>query len=191
MNESDAKKIIEAVLFACSEVMSVKQLRGVLGNPSPEGLDGLIDELNREYESTSRTFRIVPIGEGYQMRTLPMYKTWIQKAEPLKPTRLSAAMLEILAIVAYRQPVTRSEVEHLRGVDCSFGLRSLLEKKLVRIAGKDPGPGRAILYATSKEFLSLFNLADLKDLPTLEDFDLPASPEEQPTLPVDGILQAG
>ncbi len=191
MNESDAKKIIEAVLFASSEVMSVKQLRGVLGNPSPEGLDGLIDELNREYESTSRTFRIVSIGEGYQMRTLPMYKTWIQKAEPLKPTRLSAAMLEILAIVAYRQPVTRGEVEHLRGVDCSFGLRSLLEKKLVRIMGKDPGPGRAILYGTSKEFLSLFNLADLKDLPTLEDFDLPANSEEQTALPVDGILQAG
>lgn len=191
MNESDAKKVIEAVLFASSEVMSVKQLRGVLGNPSPDGLEGLIDELNREYESGGRTFRIVEIGDGYQMRTLPMYKIWIQKAEPLKPIRLSAAMLEILAIVAYRQPVTRSEVEHLRGVDCSFGLRSLLEKKLARIVGKDPGPGRAILYGTSKEFLSLFNLPDLKDLPTLEDFDLPPQeqPDEQATLPIDSDRQ--
>lgn len=194
MNESDAKKIIEAVLFASSEVMSVKQLRGVLGNPSPDGLDALIGELNSEYESSGRTFRINPIGDGFQMRTLPIYKTWIQKAEPLKPTRLSPAMLEILAIVAYRQPVTRGEVEHLRGVDCSFGLRSLLEKKLVRIVGKDPGPGRAILYGTSKEFLSLFNLGDLKELPTLEDFDLPANPEEQPALPIvepDTMQEAG
>ncbi|HEX7926876.1 MAG TPA: SMC-Scp complex subunit ScpB [bacterium] len=189
MNESDAKKIIEAVLFASSEVMTVKQLRGVLGNPSPDGLEALIAELNGEYESSGRTFRITEIGDGYQMRTLPMYKTWIQKAEPLKPTRLSPAMLEIMAIVAYRQPVTRGEVEHLRGVDCSYGLRSLLEKKLVRIVGKDPGPGRAVLYATSKEFLSLFNLADLKDLPTLEDFDLPANPEEQPALPMDVVPQ--
>jgi segregation and condensation protein B len=189
MNESDARKIIEAVLFASSEVLTMRQLRGVLGHPSLDGLEALIEELNREYESTGRVFRIVRIGEGYQMRTLPMYKTWIQKAEPLKPVRLSAAMLEILAIVAYRQPVTRAEVENLRGVDCSFGLRSLLEKKLVRIVGKDPGPGRAILYGTTKEFLSLFNLGDLKDLPTLEDFDLPANPEEQPPLPMEGMQQ--
>lgn len=188
MNESDARKIIEAVLFASSEVLTVKQLRGVLGNPSVDGLEALIEELNREYESTGRVFRVVRIGDGYQMRTLPMYKTWIQKAEPLKPTRLSPAMLEILAIVAYRQPVTRAEVENLRGVDCSFGLRSLLEKKLVRIVGKDPGPGRAILYGTTKEFLSLFNLSDLKDLPTLEDFDLPATPEEQPALPMEAVV---
>jgi segregation and condensation protein B len=155
-----------------------------LGNASPSGLEALVEELNREYESTGRTFRILQIGEGYQMRTLPMYKTWIQKAEPFKPIRLSPAMLEIMSIVAYRQPVTRSEVEHLRGVDCSFGLRSLLEKKLVRIVGKDTGPGRAILYGTSREFLSLFNLGDIKELPTLEDFDLPAQPVEQTSLPM-------
>jgi segregation and condensation protein B len=184
MNENDAKKVLESVLFASSEVLTVKQLRGVLGNAHEHGVAALLDDLNREYESTSRTFRIVQIGDGYQMRTLPMYRTWIQKAEPLRPTKLSPAMLETLAIVAYRQPVTRAEVEHLRGVDSSFALRTLLEKKLARILGKDKGPGRAILYGTSKEFLSLFNLSDLKDLPTLEDFDLPAPPEQQPSLPL-------
>ena len=80
------------------------------------------------------------------MRTLPIYKTWIQKAEPLKPIRLTQATLETLAIVAYRQPVTRAEVEHLRGVDGSSGLRTLLEHKLIRIMGKDSGPGRAPNY---------------------------------------------
>jgi len=184
MNENDAKKIVEAVLFASSEVTSVKQLRGVLGNATPSNLEAIVEDLNREYESSGRTFSIAKIGEGYQMRTLPQYKSWIQKAEPYKPVRLSQAMLEIMSIVAYRQPVTRSEVEQLRGVDCSFGLRSLLEKKLVRIVGKDTGPGRAILYGTSREFLSLFNLGDIKELPTLEDFDLPPQATEQIDLPM-------
>ena len=92
--------------------------------------------------------------------------------EPLKPVRLSQPGLETLAIVAYRQPVTRAEVEHLRGVDCSHGLRALLERKLIRIVGKDKAPGRPIIYGTTREFLSLFNLADLRDLPTPEEFDL-------------------
>jgi segregation and condensation protein B len=92
--------------------------------------------------------------------------------------RLSPPALETLSIVAYRQPVTRAEIENLRGVDCSGGLRRLLELRLVKILGKDKGPGRPILYGTTREFLSLFNLADLRDLPTLEEFDL--RPQELP-----------
>ncbi len=181
MNESDAKKILEAVLFSTPEVLTIKALAAVLGGAAPSALAAWIEELNREYESSSRTFRIARIGEGYQMRTLPMYKTWILKAQPFKPSRLTPAMLETLAIVAYRQPITRSEVEHLRGVDASFALRTLLDKKLVRIIGKDTTPGRPILYGTSREFLSLFNLADLKDLPTPEELDLaPRQPAVEP-----------
>jgi segregation and condensation protein B len=173
MNDHDAKQVLEAVLFSSSDAVTLKQLHAVLGNPREHDVSALAEALNRDYESTGRTFRAVRIGEGYQLRTLPMYKTWVLKASPHKPTRLTAAQLETLSIVAYRQPVTRGEVEHLRGVDASFALRTLLEKRLVRIIGKDQGPGRPILYGTSREFLSLFNLADLKDLPTLADFDLP------------------
>lgn len=185
MNEQDARKVLEAVLFSSSDVMSVKHLVTVLGSTQVKEVRHLIDGLNRDYESTNRTFRIVQLGEGYQMRTLPMYKTWVQKAEPLKPIRLSPAALETLAIVAYRQPVTRGEVEHLRGVDSSGSLRRLLELRLARIMGKDKGPGRAILYGTTRDFLSLFNMRDLGEMPTLQDFDL------QPQQPQDPALTAG
>ncbi|MCZ6533681.1 MAG: SMC-Scp complex subunit ScpB [SAR324 cluster bacterium] len=172
MDDKDAKKVMEAVLFASNEVYTAKQLAIVLGNSGIPRVRSLIGELNQEYEQTNRTFRIVKIGDGYQMRTLPIFKTWIQKAEPLKPIRLTQATMETLAVVAYRQPVTRAEVEHLRGVDSSSGLRTLLEHRLIRIVGKDNGPGRALIYGTTRDFLGLFNMQDLRDLPTLEDFDL-------------------
>ena len=180
MHDQDAKKVLEAVLFSTSDVLTIRQITGILGQGDAARIKALIDELNADYESTNRTFRITRLGDGYQLRTLPMYKTWIHKIEPLRPIRLSRAAMETLAIVAYRQPVTRADVEHVRGVDSSSGLHSLLEKKLVRIIGKDASPGRPLIYGTTREFLSLFNLPSLKDLPTLEDFDLlpSATPEE-------------
>lgn len=182
MNEQDAKKVLEAVLFSSPDVIPAKEIAKIIGNLNVPMVRDLVRALNAEYETTNRTFRIVQLGEGYQMRTLPMYKTWIAKTEPIKPIRLTQPTLETLAIVAYRQPITRAEVEHLRGVDCSNSLRKLLELRLVRILGKDKGPGRAIIYGTGKEFLSLFNLTDLRDLPTLEEFDL--RPEEIHPAPV-------
>lgn len=179
MNDTDAKKVTEAVLFASNDILGAKQIGDILGNTGIPRVRALVDELNREYEQSNRTFRIVRIGDGYQMRTLPIYKTWLQKAEPMKPIRLTQATLETLAIVAYRQPVTRAEVEHLRGVDSSSGLRTLLELKLIRIVGKDNGPGRALIYGTTRDFLSLFNMQDLRELPTLEDFDLAVQPNPQ------------
>ena len=178
MNDKDARRIVEAVLFASSEVLSVKQISAALGSVGTPEVRGHVDDLNSEYEKTNRTFRIMRVGDGYQMRTLPMFKTWVQKVEPLKPIRLSQAVMETLAVVAYRQPITRAEIEHLRGVDSSYAVRTLLDHRLVKIVGKDEGPGRALIYGTSRDFLSLFNLRDLRDLPTLEDFDLVA--QEQP-----------
>lgn len=181
MNDKDARKVVEAVLFASSEVLSVKQISAVLGKAGTPEVRAHVDALNADYEKTNRTFRIVRIGDGYQMRTLPMFKTWIQKVEPLKPIRLSPSVMETLAVVAYRQPLTRAEIEHLRGVDCSYAMRNLLEHKLVKIVGKDEGPGRALIYGTTREFLSLFNLRDLRELPTLEDFDLVSEESKLPT----------
>lgn len=186
MNEQDAKKVLEAVLFSSSDVIPAKQLAVIVGSIDVPKVREFVLALNSEYETGNRTFRINRVGEGYQMRTLPMYKTWIVKAEPLKPIRLTPPSMETLAIVAYRQPVTRAEIEHLRGVDASNALRRLLELRLIRIAGKDKGPGRALLYSTSRDFLSLFNLTDLRDLPTLEDFDLRPEPEDVPARSLGG-----
>jgi segregation and condensation protein B len=172
MIDADAKKVVEAVLFSTSGVLSAQNLAGILGSTPPAQVKTLIDSLNEEYERTNRTFRIVPVAGGFQMRTLPLYRTWIHKAEPLKPVKLTQPALETLSIVAYRQPVTRAEAERLRGVDCSHALRALLERRLIRIVGKDKTPGRPILYGTTREFLSLFNLSDLRELPTLEELDL-------------------
>ena len=180
MNEQDARKVLEAVLFSSSDVIPAKQLATIIGGIDVPTVRRLVLALNSEYETGSCTFRIVRVGDGYQMRTLPMYKTWIAKVEPLKPVRLTPPTMETLAIVAYRQPVTRAEIEQLRGVDCSNSLRRLLELRLVRIAGKDKGPGRALIYSTTREFLGLFNLTDLRDLPTLEEFDLRPEPEDTP-----------
>lgn len=177
MDDKDAKKVIEAVLFSSNEVLMAKQLVLVLGNGNVKRIKALVAELNHDYEKTNRSFRIVKIGDGFQLRTLPMFRTWIQKLVKQKPFRLTQSTLETLSIVAYRQPVTRAEVEHLRGVDASHALRSLLENKLIRILGKDQGAGRALLYGTSIEFLSLFNLSDIRELPTLSDFDLAVEEE--------------
>lgn len=172
MHDQDAKKVVEAVLFSTSDVLTTRNIATIVGDGDSRRVRTLIDELNSEYESSSRTFRIQQIGDGFQLRTLPMYKTWITKIEPLRPIRLSRPALETLAIVAYRQPVTRAQVEHLRGVDSASNLRNLLDKRLVRIVGKDNAPGRPLIYGTTRHFLSLFNLTSLKDLPTLEDMDL-------------------
>jgi segregation and condensation protein B len=193
MIDSDAQKVLEAVLFSSSTVLTAKNLATVIGNLTPGRVSELVAALNSEYEQTNRSFRIVEVAGGYQMRTLPLYRTWVQKSEPLKPVRLSQPAMETLAIVAYRQPATRATIEHLRGVDCSHGLRMLLERRLIRISGKDQSPGRPILYATTREFLSLFNLNDLRDMPTLEDFDLKPPVEgtapapAQQTVGLDGV----
>lgn len=178
MNEQDAKKVVEALIFSSSEVFGVKLIAEILGHYRVDQVRVLIEGLNREYETTNRSFRIQRIGTGYQMRTLPLYKTWIVKTQPEKqPSRLTQSQLETLAIVAYRQPVTRADIEYLRGVDASNALRKLLEKRLLRIVGKDKGPGRAILYGTSREFLSLFNMSDLRDLPRPDELELDIPPE--------------
>ena len=188
MIEDDAKKVVEAVLFSTAELLTPTNLADIVGNTTAGHVRLLVEGLNLDYERSGRTFRIMEVAGGYQMRTLPTYRAWVQKSEPLKPVRLTQPALEILAIVAYRQPVTRADVEHLRGVDCSHGLRALLERKLVRIVGKDKAPGRPILYGTTREFLSLFNLPDLRDLPTPEEFDLPPPPEVAEESPLQELV---
>jgi segregation and condensation protein B len=138
----------------------------------------LVGEINAEYREQRRAFEVVEAAGGFQVRTLAEFGPYLQQTLATRPLRLSQASLETLAVVAYRQPVTRAEIEHVRGVDVGAVLRSLLERRLVRIAGHREVAGRPLLYATTRRFLEVFGLARLEDLPTLRDLQEFAPAEE-------------
>lgn len=126
----------------------------------------MIKELNQHYEKTGRAFHVKQVAGGYQIRTRPQFSDWIRRMDHVpSPTRLSAPALETLTVVAYRQPIIKADIEAIRGVSCGEMLRQLLEKGLVKIAGRSEKLGRPFLYATSNEFLTLFGLNRLNDLP--------------------------
>lgn len=160
---------LEAVLFASSDPVSAEALAQIF---KPDGVDGAVlrealVELQARF--ADRGVEIREVGGGYQMRTRPEMSVWLARLETPRPVRFSRAALEALAIVAYRQPATRAEVEEVRGVDCGGVLKSLLEKGLVRIVGKKDVPGRPLLYGTTRKFLEVFGLASLSELPSLRD----------------------
>jgi segregation and condensation protein B len=167
----EKRQIVEALLLASHEAVPAARLAAVLGETSARDVRGLVDALNSDYEAGARGFRIEEVAGGFQLRTLPDLAPWLQKLRPQPPLRLSRAALETLAIVAYKQPITRAELEHVRGVDVGAVLSSLLERQLVRVAGHREVPGRPMLYATSRRFLEVFGLASLSDLPTLREID--------------------
>jgi len=121
--------------------------------------------LQADYDSRKGGFYLAEVAGGYQFRTRPEYTVWIRRLVAPKPVRLSKAALETLAIIAYKQPIIRSDVEHIRGVDCGGVLRQLLERKLIRVLGRKEIAGRPLIYATTRKFLETFELRDLKDLP--------------------------
>ena len=171
MEPTERRRIIEVLLLASPEPLTTQRIARIVPDLSVRELGVEIDALNAEYDSTGRAFRIEEIGGGYQLRTLPELAPWLAELQPAPPLRLSRPALETLAIVAYKQPLTRAEIEQVRGVDVGAVLRSLLERRLVRIAGHREVPGRPILYATTRRFLEVFGLAELADLPTLREIE--------------------
>jgi len=171
MEPTERRRIIEVLLLASPEPLTTQRIARIVPDLSVRELGVEIDALNAEYDSTGRAFRIEEIGGGYQLRTLPELAPWLADLQPAPPLRLSRPALETLAIVAYKQPLTRAEIEQVRGVDVGAVLRSLLERRLVRIAGHREVPGRPILYATTRRFLEVFGLAELADLPTLREIE--------------------
>ncbi|MFL5275800.1 MAG: SMC-Scp complex subunit ScpB, partial [Myxococcales bacterium] len=135
-----------------------------------ELLQGALAELQQRYAPGGGGIALVDLQGRYHLRTDPQVGAYVRRMLQVRPMRLTRAALETLAIVAYRQPVTRPEIEDLRGVDCGAVTRALLERKLIRILGKKDEPGRPLLYGTTREFLELFNLRDLTQLPTLREF---------------------
>jgi len=171
VDRDEKKRVLEALILAAPEPVPAARLGDILPHAGTREVRTLVEELNREYTEQDRAFEIWEVAGGYQVRTRPEYAGYLQQLHTLRPVRLSAAALETLAVVAYRQPVTRAEVEHVRGVDAGATLRSLVERKLVRIAGHREVPGRPMLYATTRRFLEVFGLKGLEDLPTLRDLE--------------------
>ena len=167
-HELSMKQTIEALLIATDVPLTMKKIVEITGLPS-EKVKDYIEELNQEYVTSERAFEIKEIAGGYQIYTLPRFADWVGGLHDRK-SKLSKAALETIAIIAYHQPITRPEIEKLRGVDSSWVLDTLLQKGLIKTAGRLPVPGRPIKYATTKEFLRYFGIKDLSDLPREEDF---------------------
>ncbi len=169
METEKAVNIIETILFVSEEPVSVKKLEEVLDEFPPEKISECLGMLGERLENHG--LELVEIAEGWQMRTRPAMGEWVKKFHKIsRSTRLSRAALEVLSIVAYRQPITRQEVEDIRGVDSSGIVKKLLEKNLIRLLGRRRLPGKPMTFGTSKKFLEYFGLVKLSDLPALKDF---------------------
>ena len=168
---SRLKAIVEAMIFVSEQPLSLDRMASAIGDCPRKELKEVVDELSFEYGEREGALEIVEVAGGYQVRTKPELGPWIARLRQKRVVRLSRAALETLAILAYRQPATRAEVEAIRGVDAGGVLGSLLERRLLRILGRKEVPGRPILYGTTHEFLELFGLKNLKELPTLREID--------------------
>jgi len=178
----DLKNIIESLLFVAEEPLTLDRIKDVLELDDRKPIREALRELEVDYASRTGAFVLREVAGGFQFRSRSEYVPWIKKLIQPKPARLSRAALETLAIIAYKQPVIRSDVEHLRGVDCGGVLRMLLERNLIRVLGRKEIPGRPIIYATTKQFLEVFDLKNLKDLPTPKEIeDLAKAPLDEET----------
>jgi segregation and condensation protein B len=167
----ERKQIIEALLFASQDPLSLARIQAILATDDRQGILRDVQMLQREYGAPNRAFQVVEVAGGYQFRTRPELRPWVLKLKGQRGAYLSQASLESLAIVAYKQPITRAEIEYIRGVDCGAVLRGLLEKGLLKILGRKDVPGRPLLYGTSKRFLEVFSLRDLSGLPDLREIE--------------------
>ena len=180
MDNLEIKPILESLIFVSDAPVKLETLVEILPESDKEAILEGIHQLKREYGEESKGLELVEVAGGYQFRTKPKWAEWIQRLKKAKAVKLSRSALETLAIVAYRQPVIRPEIEEIRGVDSGWVLRTLLEKGLVKIVGRKDIPGRPIVYGTTKTFLELFNLNALSDLPSLRDILPPSEPEGSP-----------
>ena len=163
------KLIIEALLFASGKLLSVSEIHSIIPDKSISEIKQALQELLTEYNSKKRSFILKEIAGGYEFRSRPEYAPYVLKMLKSSPAKLSPAALETLAIIAYKQPILRQEIERLRGVDAGGILRTLLEKGLIRIVGRKNLPGKPLIYGTAKKFLEVFDLESLTSLPKLKE----------------------
>jgi len=178
MDDFEIKPILESLIFVSETPIRLETLVEVLPESTREAILEGIYRIQREYEEDSKGLELVEVAGGYQFRTKSKWAEWIHRLKKAKAVKLSRSALETLAIVAYRQPIIRPEIEDIRGVDSGWVLRTLLEKGLIKMMGRKDIPGRPIVYGTTKAFLELFSLSALSDLPTLKEIQPPYAPEE-------------
>ena len=180
---AEVRAIIESLLFVSEVPLSLVKIKSLLSMYTHGEIIQALEGLRQEYADEKHGFYLAEVAQGYQFRSKPEYGDWIRKLKRIIPTKLSLAALETLAIVAYKQPILRSEIENLRGVDVGGILRLLLEKNLIKILGRKNVPGRPIIYGTTQKFLEFFSLKDISSLPTLEEIEELAeqeNPGEEP-----------
>jgi len=170
--KDNLKYIIESLLFVSDSPIMLKQIHFIMPDVPMSHIRKAVEALTLEYNERGGSFYLSNVAGGIQLRTRPIYKDWIKRFIRSRPMRLSRAALEALAIVAYKQPVTRAEVDKIRGVDSGAIMKSLVENKLIRIIGRKEVAGRPMLYTTSRRFLEVFDLNDLKDLPAPDDLEI-------------------
>ena len=178
--EQEELFIIEALLFASPHPLTQKHVNQIFENDPPR-LNSVIDILRKKYNRENHAFAIQTIAGGYQLNSRPEYDIWIRRLlNKTGQLYLSTAALESLAIIAYKQPVNRFEIESIRGVDCSGVLKTLLNKNLICIKGRDEGPGRPLLYGTTDDFLEAFGLGKISEIPKLKEIVELTENEELP-----------
>jgi segregation and condensation protein B len=162
----EIKNIIESLLFIAEEPLTVEKLRALLETVDSKEIQTILQRLSDEYDQRGGGFMLREVAGGWQIRSRPEYNEWIKRLLQPSPQRLSRAALETLAVIAYKQPIIRADIEHIRGVDCGGVLRQLMERKIIRVLGRKEIAGRPLIYATTKLFLEMFDLKDLNDLPS-------------------------
>lgn len=184
MEKIEIKNILEALFFITDRPMSLQKIKEILNDHAVEGLKDIIFEIQQDYQNRNGALHLNEVAGGFQLATRPEYGEWVKKLYKDRITyRLTKSSLETLSIIAYKQPVTRAEIEVIRGVDVSGVLEKLLERKLIRICGRKEVIGRPILYGTTPEFLKFFGLKNLAEIPDLDELvdqekDELAIPEE-------------
>jgi segregation and condensation protein B len=166
-------RVLEALLFASEEILTTDKIKTIVpGQPDARKIRQMVDAINVQYAKERHPFEIVEIGGGYQFRTVSYYYPWVvQLFKEKTAKKLSIQSLECLAIIAYKQPITKAEIEQVRGVLSDGAMKTLLEKRLVTISGRSEKAGRPLLYATTKEFLAYFGINKIADLPRMEEFE--------------------
>ena len=187
LEDNELKPALEALLFIAGSPLSLERLNGLFEESSPEQIEAQLQVLRQEYDERQAGIMLVEVAGGYQLATRPEQAVWIRKFKAVKvSTKLSRPALETLAIVAYKQPITRTEVEVVRGVNIGGIMRNLMERRLVKIVGKKDVPGKPMMYGTTADFLQYFGLKDLSALPTLKEFqELEAGEEIMEELPAE------
>jgi segregation and condensation protein B len=188
LEDHQLKSAIEALLFVSNNPLSVDRLQDIFEETQPERIEIQIKSLSHEYDERGAGIMLTEVAGGYQLATRPENVSWIRKFKSVKVSaKLSKPALETLAIVAYKQPITRMEIEAIRGVNIGGIMRNLMERRLVKIVGKKDVPGKPMMYGTTLEFLQHFGLKDLSALPTLKEFqELEADEEIMEEVPVAG-----